>query len=75
MCLSIVALLFSILPEVTANESVLLERLGFYISILAFVFMFLYMVGEYIMIKPIERQTRIIKIVETIKEKSSVTKS
>ncbi|MBQ8798631.1 MAG: hypothetical protein IJZ55_03585 [Lachnospiraceae bacterium] len=69
LCLSIIALAFSIFPNVTNMQGDVLRMLEVIIIIMACFYLVWYMVGEYIMSKPIECHERVIRLVEIIKEK------
>lgn len=66
--LSIIALFFSVFPDITNIQNDILNELAVVISIAAFVFSAWYLVGEFVMSKPIERHERILRLVEKIRE-------
>lgn len=66
--LSILALFFSVFPDITNIQSDILKEIAIVISIAALVFFAWYFVGEFVMSKPIERNERILRMVEKLRK-------
>lgn len=69
MCITIIALIFSFFPDVTDLQRNIVQELGVLLGIIALFFLVWYVVGEYLMSKPIERHERVIRLLEKVKEK------